>query len=363
LPTRSIRVLPSEIVLPESYRRMDERECKDLIIEHKKREGGRVVILGHHYQRVEIVRLSDIVGDSLELSRKASQSDAEVVVFCGVAFMAEAAGVLAKQNQTVVHPNPNAGCPLADSAEVDDVETAYEAFSSASDESIIPLVYMNSSSEIKAFAGNRSGAVCTSSNAAAAFRWGLEKGRVMFVPDEHLGRNSIAQLGIPDEKAALWDPKIDNGGIDPKRLRKARVLLWKGDCHVHSRFTVEQVLQAREQNPGARVVVHPECRREVVESADGAGSTSYLVVEANRAEPGSTIVIGTEINLVSRLAEDRPDVNIIPLARSLCPNMYKISLRYLLWTLDGSGSRHVVDVSEKIATGARKALSRMLEIA
>ena len=351
----------------DSYRGMDEEELRKRIRERKAELGGRLIILGHHYQRQEVIDFSDFRGDSLGLSqRAAAQRDCEFIVFCGVHFMAESAEILRQEHQTVQHPDFRAGCPLAGMADLGAVEQAWEIVQDAVEGArMTPVTYMNSEASLKAFCGRRGGAVCTSSNAPAAFRWAFGKSeKLFFFPDEHLGRNSARQIGIPAGEIFLWDPSGSPGDPDIRRkVRAASLILWKGFCHVHTRFQVEHVRQARAASPGAKVVVHPECREEVVQEADAAGSTEFICRYAAEAAPGSTVFIGTEINLVSRLAREHPDKNIFELARSLCPNMFRIDLPKLLSTLDGIGRVNRVSVDPETKGQARLALERMLEIA
>jgi quinolinate synthase len=345
---------------------MSEEEQIQAIREIKERRGDELVILGHHYQRESIVGVADYRGDSFWLSQKAAANQtARYIVFCGVHFMAESARVLAAPHQRVFLPNLNAGCPMADMADIDEVELAWERIASVlGEDRVVPVTYMNSSAAIKAFCGERGGVVCTSSNAARVFRWVFDRGkRLLFLPDEHLGRNTANAMGIPREEQALWDRKRPDGGLDEGALRKARVILWKGFCHVHTHFRPEHVRRARERYPDVKVVVHPECPEEVVALADAAGSTSFIVRYVEDAPPGSTVAVGTEINLVSRLAHENPDKTVVPLSRSLCHNMYKITPGALLYTLENLGEVGEVHVPEGIARWARVALERMLELA
>ena len=353
--------------LPDTYREMDREEIRRRIQERKKELGKRLVILGHHYQRQDVIDFSDFRGDSLGLSqRAAAQTDCEFIVFCGVAFMAESAEILRQDHQKVQHPDPDAGCPLAEMADVVAAQRAWKVVSETVDpERVIPVTYMNSDAELKAFCGNRKGAVCTSSNAPRVFQWALTEGeKVFFFPDEHLGRNTARKLGIPKEKILLWDPFVSPADEDIRnKIRDATLILWKGFCHVHTLFSTDHILDARRKYLGAKIVVHPECNEEVVMMADASGSTEYISRYVEEAPAGSTIVVGTEINLVERLDQEHLDKKVCALARSLCPNMFRVDLANLLWTLDKIGEVNRVVVDPEIKAGARKALERMLQLA
>jgi len=354
-----------ETLLPDSYRGIGTEELKGRIRAMRDRLGKRLVVLTHHYQRQEIVDLGDFRGDSYGLSLEASrQENAEFIVFCGVHFMAESAAILARQGQMVFHPDFTAGCPMADMADVNDVERAYEELGKViNTTNLIPLTYMNSDARLKAFCGKRGGAVVTSSNSQAGFKWAFERAeKIFFFPDEHLGRNTADKRGIPQNELVLWNPAEEMGGNEPEDYRKARVILWKGFCHVHTHFTPEHVRKVREEHPGVRVIVHPECVREVVKLADADGSTEFIVNYVKNASPGSVIAIGTEINLVERLARAHPDKKVFPLSRSLCPNMFKISLNNLCHTLENLPNVNRVIVEEPTRSEALAALKRMLEI-
>ncbi|HYA40694.1 MAG TPA: quinolinate synthase NadA [Syntrophobacteraceae bacterium] len=332
----------------------------------KRELGKQLIILTHHYQRKEIVDLGDFVGDSFELSRRAAADrDCRYIVFCGVHFMAESAAILAQPDQVVQIPDVEAGCWMAEMAEAHTVKSAWEQIESiAGAGSIIPVVYMNSDAELKSFCGNHGGLVCTSSNAAKAVRWGFgQKDKILFFPDQHLGRNVGHDLGMAPEEMIVWSPGEVLGGNVPAAVRNARMILWDGYCLVHTRFTVEHIEKMRAEFPEARIIVHPECTREVVARADACGSTSYIVKYVSQAAPGSTIVIGTEINLIDRLALEYPDRKVLDLHRSLCPNMFRINLGNLLRTLENIGEMNVVEVPEEIKDGARLALGRMLALA
>ena len=337
----------------------------DKIIKIKQDLGNRLVILTHHYQRKEIIDIGDHKGDSFGLSQRAARDgNAEYIVFCGVHFMAESAAILAKGHQTVQIPDMNAGCWMADMANSYLVENAWNSVTGiVGKDNVTPLVYMNSDAFIKAHCGRNNGAVCTSSNAPKAFEWALkQREKIFFFPDEHLGRNTGNRLGIPEDEMMVWDPEKPMGGNTEQDIKKARVLLWKGYCLVHTRFCINDMETMRKKIPDARIVVHPECTRKVVKASDAVGSTSFIVNYVADAPQGSTIIIGTEINLVERLATEHPDKKIIPLKDSLCPNMYKINLKNLLACLENIGKTNIVTVDEKIKTNALIALENMLSL-
>jgi len=351
-------------VLPQEYLGLSDEETIERIKKKKAELGSNLVILAHHYQRKEIVDLSDFRGDSYGLAKRAAQQKAEFIVFCGVHFMAESAEILTRGEQKVYLPNAAAGCPLAEMAEMADVEVAWESLIGALGADLVtPIVYVNSDAELKAFCGRHGGATCTSSNAAAVIGWGLkQREKVLFFPDEHLGRNTGKRLGIEPENTALWDPELPLGGNTVEQLRNARLILWKGFCHVHTWFSKEHVEAVRRGFPGVKVVVHPECIQEVVDLSDESGSTEFIVNYVHSAPPGSVIAIGTEVNLVSRLASEYPDKKVIELSRSLCANMFKINLKNLLWTLESLNDVNLVRVDPALADDARVALERMLRI-
>ena len=350
--------------MPDRYLEMTGAEVVDRIRAHKERLGRRLVILGHHYQADDVISFSDFRGDSFGLSRQAAaRTEAEFIVFCGVDFMAQSAEILAGPDQVVQHPDRRAGCPMADMASVGEVEEAWRQIGRECDTAdITPVTYMNSDATLKAFCGRHGGAVCTSSNAGAIYDWSFDqREKIFFFPDEHLGRNTANVKGVPKEQVVLWDPSLPLGGSDARALRRARVILWKGFCHVHTWFTVEQIDQARTRWSGARVIVHPECIEQVVDAADAAGSTEQIIRYCADAPAGSTVVVGTEIHMVSRLAREYDGRRIFELSRSSCPNMQRINTRNLLWTLDHPGEVNVVRVDEAVRLDARIALERMLE--
>jgi quinolinate synthase len=356
--------LESYLVLPDHT--MDAR-----IAEARARLGSATILLGHHYQRDEVVRFADYTGDSYKLSKIAAETEAQYVVFCGVHFMAESADVLGRDGQQVILPDLNAGCSMADMAEISQVEDCWELlerFGLAAE--TIPVTYMNSTAAIKAFCGERGGMVCTSSNAAKAFEWALARGkRVLFLPDQHLGRNTGFTMGIPMDKMIVWDPWGLEGGQTRQRLAASTVLLWKGHCSVHQRFLPSHVDQARAKYPGIQVIVHPECRWEVCQKADALGSTERLIKIVAEAPSGAMFAIGTEIHLVNRLAKrfGPEGKRIITLDDTgcLCTTMYRISPQHLAWALENLVEGRVVnriEVRAEVKHWARVALDRMLEI-
>lgn len=331
----------------------------------KEFQAEKLLILTHHYQRKEIVELGDFRGDSFGLSQKAAaDQEARFIVFCGVHFMAESASILALPQQCVQIPVVEAGCWMADMADQFMVEKAWDELTAISGpEASMPVVYMNSDAALKAFCGRNGGAVCTSSNAADAFAWGFGlREKIFFFPDQHLGRNSGDQLGIPAEQMVVWKPDQPLGGNTPEDIKRAKLILWDGYCLVHTRFKVEHMQLMRREYPESRIVVHPECTAEVVALADAVGSTSFIVKYVQDAPAGSIIIVGTEINLIHRLAQENPDKKVLDLHRSLCPNMFKINLQKLLWTLENIGRVNVVEVPENIKVEARMALDRMLAL-
>jgi len=350
---------------PTTPHDLDEAEVVACIRQIKERNAERLVILGHHYQRREIVELADYRGDSFELSRAASaQEQAEFIVFCGVRFMVESARVLARPEQRVYHPNGRAGCPMADMANSGLVEDAWHDLETHGlADATIPVTYMNSDVELKAFTGRHGGIVCTSSNATRVFDWAFERGdRIIFYPDEHLGRNVANSMDLPREQVLVYDPREPLGGLTEEQFRNSRVLLWKGYCHVHTHFTVEQIAQARERWPGVVVMAHPECTEQVVAASDFSGSTSQMCKRVAEAPAGSRFAIATEINMIHRLAFEHPDKEVHTLSRSLCPNMYRVNLYNLYDTVRDLESTPPVELPPDIQHDARLALDRMLSL-
>ncbi len=355
--------------LPETYVELSDQELGDRIARARAELGPRLVILGHHYQRDEVVKFADYRGDSLKLSQlAASHPEAEYIVFCGVHFMAESADILSGEHQVVVLPDLNAGCSMADMASLEQVEVCWEELARLGAGKIVPITYINSTAAIKAFVGRNGGAVCTSSNARKVMEWALERGKKgLFLPDEHLGRNTAYCMGIPLEQMTLWDPHEEAGGATEEEIRRARVILWKGHCSVHQRFLPEHVESARKKYPGIRVVAHPECRWDVCQLADEVGSTEFIIRRVTEALPGSQWAVGTEIHLINRLAHENPDRLVITLddCGCLCSTMYRISPQHLCWTLESLVAGQVVSrvsVDPETKRWARLALDRMLEI-
>ncbi|PWT77162.1 MAG: quinolinate synthase [Chloroflexi bacterium] len=366
--------------IPRQYALMDGEELHRRISAARAELGQRLVILGHHYQRDEIIRYADARGDSFKLAQFAGQHpEADYIVFCGVHFMAESADILSGPHQQVILPNPAAGCSMADMANISEVEECWESLAELFEDEagsgeqsgelapVIPVTYMNSAANLKAFCGRNGGIVCTSSNAPQVLRWAFERGRrVLFFPDEHLGRNTALQLGIPAEQLVVWNQRLDFGGItDDRVLQSAQVILWKGWCSTHQRFAPSQIAEARSRYPGVRVVVHPECTHETVEAADLNGSTEYIVKVIEESPAGTVWAVGTEINLVKRLAVEHPDKTIFCLDPVVCPcsTMYRIHPAYLAWVLEELVLGRVVNrVSVDAATAqwAKIALERML---
>ena len=337
--------------------------------------GKDVVLLGHHYQRDEVIQFADFTGDSYKLSKAATETDAKYILFCGVHFMAETADVLAKPWQQVILPDLNAGCSMADMAEIGQVEDCWDSLeraglTDAASGGLIPLTYMNSAAAIKAFCGERGGLVCTSSNARGAFEWAFARAeKILFLPDQHLGRNTAFAMGIPREQMVVWDPYQINGGLSPDRLKSAKVILWKGHCSVHQRFLPEHVDRVRREEPGMKVIVHPECRWEVCQKADAIGSTERIIKVVEDAPAGSSFAVGTEIHLVNRLTKRFAPLGkrVITLddAGCLCTTMYRISPHHLAWALENLVEGCVVNrikVEDDVKQWAKLALDRMLEI-
>ena len=355
----------------ENYLALPDHSMDARIAEARAHLGSTTILLGHHYQRDEVIRFADFTGDSYKLSKVAAETDANYIVFCGVHFMAESADVLGHDGQQVILPDLNAGCSMADMAEISQVEACWEELERLGlSEDTIPITYMNSAAAIKAFCGERGGLVCTSSNAGSAFRWAFARGsRILFLPDQHLGRNTGYAMGIPLDGMTVWDPWALAGGQTATRLAASRVLLWKGHCSVHQRFLPSHVDEVRVKYPGIQVIVHPECRWEVCQKADALGSTEQLISQIEKAPEGTVFAVGTEIHLVNRMARRFADENkrVISLDDHgcLCTTMYRISPQHLAWALENLVEGRVVNriqVRASVKHWAKVALDRMLEV-
>jgi len=372
--------------LPVEFTRLSEDETSKRILAAKAKLGRRLVILGHHYQRDEIIVHADFRGDSYKLAQHARECpEAEFIVFCGVHFMAESADILTPSHQKVILPNLAAGCSMADMANIFQVKRCWSELAEVGivdgplsgsqspipnpQSTIVPVTYINSAANLKGFVGEHGGTVCTSTNAPAALEWALRQGdKVLFFPDQHLGRNTAAAMGFdPDSEMCVWNPFKPFGGNSPEILARSKFILWKGHCSVHARFTLEQVQKARLDNPGINVLVHPECSREVVQASDFYGSTEYILHMIEDAPAGSKWAVGTEINLVKRIARENPDKLVYCLDPQICPcsTMYRIHPTFLCWVLENLAEGNVVNqvsVPEPVASWARVALERMLEV-
>lgn len=356
--------------LPDMYLRMSDDELDARIRAARATLGDSVVILGHHYQRDEVIEFADAIGDSLKLAQfAAGNAVAENVIFCGVHFMAESADVLTAPHQRVILPDLAAGCSMADMAAIDQLEVCWDEMRTMGITGVIPVTYINSTAAIKAFCGEHNGIVCTSSNAAKVMAWAWERGeKLLMLPDQHLGRNTAFKMGVPLEQMVVWDPEQPFGGLTASELRDARLILWKGHCSVHTRFTVKQIEQFRAQYPNGRVIAHPECTLEVVQASDDSGSTEHIIRTVKNSPEGSVWAVGTEIHLVNRLARQvAPERTVVTLDAMgcLCSTMFRVSPNHLLWVLEGLIAGHVhnqIVVPEPTKTWARVSLDRMLEL-
>ena len=356
--------------LPDRYTRASADELETWIDDAKRALGDRLLILGHHYQRDEVIRWADALGDSFKLARFAADNDrATDIVFCGVHFMAESADVLTADHQRVILPDLNAGCSMADMADIDQVEECWDTLADVTDVSqVVPITYMNSSAALKAFVGEHGGAVCTSSNARAVLGWALAKGsKVLFFPDQHLGRNTGFDMGYQARDMRVWNPRFELGGLEERDIKEATLLLWKGHCSVHQRFRPEHVAAFRMEHPRGEVIVHPECAHDVVELADRVGSTERILDWVEQAPVGSVLGIGTEIHMVQRMANEHPGLTITSLDPLVCPcsTMFRIDGPHLAWVLESLVRGEVVNqitVDPHTSEWARVALQRMLDI-
>ena len=356
--------------LPDRYLRLSDDEMDARIRAAKETLGERLVILGHHYQRDEVIKFADYTGDSLKLARAAAtRHTAEFVIFCGVHFMAESADILRGPHQKIVLPDLAAGCSMADMADADDLEVCWQELDAMGVDSIVPVTYINSSAAIKAFVGRQGGVVCTSTNAAAVMKWAWERGeKLIMLPDQHLGRNTGYKLGVPLDRMVIWDPHEVDGGLTAQQAKDAKLILWKGHCSVHTRFTVAQIDAFRKKHPEGKVIAHPECTFDVVQAAELSGSTEFIIQAVKGSPKGSVWAVATEIHLVNRLANevapDRLVVTLDPFG-CLCSTMFRVSPNHLLWILEGlvEGKIHnQITVPEETKRWAKLALDRMLEI-
>ena len=356
--------------LPEKYLGLSDVEMDRRIAAARATLGSKLVILGHHYQRDEVIKFADYTGDSFRLARQVAQRpDADYIVFCGVHFMAESADILSAPHQQVILPDLAAGCSMADMVEPEQLETCWEELQQMRISGIVPVTYINSAASIKAFVGERGGTVCTSSNATATLKWAFERGdKILFMPDQHLGRNTAYKLGVPLDQMVVWDPNEIFGGLDPADVQRAKMILWKGHCSVHERFTAKQIEAVRKQHPGIRVIVHPEVPWDVVQAADDSGSTEYILRTVRESPEGSVWAVGTEVHLVNRLANEvAPGKTVISLDQfgCLCSTMFRVSPNHLLWILEelveGRVHNRIV-VSDEQKHWNKVALDRMLSI-
>jgi len=356
----------------QPYAQLDDEDCRQRIIAAKRALGDRVVILGHHYQRDEVFEHADFSGDSLKLSREAANSNAQYIVFCGVHFMAEVADILSRPDQVSILPDLSAGCSMADMADLVNVERAWQELATVldPDESITPITYINSDANLKAFCGDHEGVVCTSTNAQRILEWSFaQREKVLFFPDQHLGRNTGAKMGIPLEEMVVWDFDKPMGGLTVEQIKQARMILWKGFCSVHQMFRPVQIENFRKEHPHGKVISHPECSYEVCQQSDYVGSTEYIINTITDSSPGTQWLVGTELNLVNRLHQQMKDqgktVQFMSPTVCMCSTMFRIDPQHLAWVLENLVEDNVVNqisVPEKVAKSARIALHRMLEI-
>ena len=368
--------METQAPLPSEYAHAETAELLSRIAAHKKQLGTKLCILGHHYQRDDVIQFADFTGDSLKLSQLAAgQNDAEFIVFCGVHFMAESADIVSSDNQKVILPNLHAGCAMAEMADIEDVLAGIDEVEAMTEATVIPISYVNSTADIKAATARNGGACCTSSNVRNIFEWALSPkdkggagaGKLFCVPDQHLARNTAIAMGFDESACCVYDPNIPNGGLTLSDIDRATFILWKGHCYVHQLFRPEHVTSVRQAHPDIRVIVHPECPREVVELADASGSTAQIITAIESAKPGTKWAVGTESNLVNRLAKRHTDkfICVLNQATAACTQMCRMDLPHLLWVLDGIASGNIVNqitVPEKTAADARIALQRMIDI-
>lgn len=347
---------------------LTDDQVMDELLKLKEDIGDKMVVLGHHYQQDDVISLADYKGDSLQLAKNAAALDAEYIVFCGVHFMAETADMLTAAHQKVILPDLNAGCSMADMANRNEIDRAWDRIKQTTTDKIIPITYINCSALLKDFVGANDGAICTSSNAKKVITWALEQGeKLLFFPDQHLGRNTCFDLGISLDEMVVYNPNLQHGGLSDEEIKNAKVILWYGYCSVHQGFNKEQVLKIKKYNPETTVIVHPECSFEVVQEAHMNGSTSFIIETIKSAPKGSSWAIGTEINLVNRLAQEYPELNISSLSpyQCLCTTMYRVRPRWLLESfrsIKRNDPINVIEVSESVKNNSLKALDRMLKI-
>ena len=354
--------------LPDRYLRLSDEEMDARITAARAALGSRLLILGHHYQRDEVIKFADVIGDSLKLAQyAATHTESDFVVFCGVHFMAESANILGAPHQQVLLPDLAAGCSMADMAAIDQLEICWDEMRRLGATSVVPVTYINSAASIKGFCGEHGGIVCTSSNASKVMAWAWDRAeKVLMLPDQHLGRNTAFKMGVPLEDMIVWDPDLPYGGVDRAAFERARLVLWKGHCSVHTRFSVKHIEAFRAAHPNGKVVVHPECTFDVVQAADESGSTEFIIRTVKNSPPGSVWAVGTEIHLVNRLAHDvAPERTVVSLdaVGCLCSTMFRISPNHLLWALEGlveGEVRNSIVVPEPTRGFARLALDRML---
>lgn len=347
---------------------LSDQEVLEELHALKKELADKVVVVGHHYQQDDVISLADYTGDSLKLAKDAAKLDKEYIIFCGVHFMAETADMLTKENQKVILPDLNAGCSMADMANRIEIDRCWNYLTESTDQKIIPITYINCDAQLKDFVGSHDGSICTSSNAKKIITWALEHGeKLLFFPDQHLGRNTCFDLGIPLEEMVVYNPNMQNGGLTPEQIQNAKVILWYGYCSVHQGFNAEQVKQIKKNSPDTTVIVHPECSFDVVQASDMNGSTAYIIEQIKNAPAGTKWAVGTEINLVNRLADQFPDKEITSLSpyQCLCTTMYRVRPRWLLESfrsIKRGEAINVIKVPEDVKKNALKALDRMLKI-
>lgn len=370
MQSQPLNLAPSTpVTIPREYVELSDEDAVERIKAVRAQLGTRLLLLGHHYQQDPVIQFADVRGDSYALATEAAKIvDAEYIIFCGVHFMAESADILTGPKQIVILPDMRAGCTMADMADLEQVEMAWDEIKECTDDTVIPVTYMNSAANLKNFVGRNGGAVCTSTNARKIIEWAFEQGqKLLFFPDQHLGRNTCAAMGIPLDEMLVWDPDEIYGGNEPSVVADSPVLLWKGHCSVHMGFAVGHIDYWRKQRPDINILVHPECTHEVVAASDLNGSTSYIIKQVEAGEPGSEWAIGTEIHLVNRLQAEHPDKFVTSLSpfQCLCATMYRIRPQYLLWVMDNLVEGRVVNqisVPDDVAEGAKLSLDRMIEI-